>query len=231
VDALTARFSSASGGHGLVMPSSPAVVAFDVNETLFSLAPLAEQLPDATLPLWFARVLRDGFALAATNDYATFSELATTHLRGLVDDPKAVLSAFAELDAHPDVRPAFERLRAAGVRIVTLTVGAAELTEQNLQRNGLRGHVERCLSADAVKRWKPHPEPYRHAAAVCGVDPGRMALVAVHSWDTHGAKRAGLTTGWCSRLEGDFVQGFAEPDVSGDDLVEVVTGLLALGGE
>ncbi len=47
--------------------------------------------------------------------------------------------------------------------------------------------------------------------------------------DVHGARRAGLLTGWASRLEGRFPQVFDRPDVSGRDLVEVVEGLMGLG--
>jgi 2-haloacid dehalogenase len=52
--------------------------------------------------------------------------------------------------------------------------------------------------------------------------------VAVHSWDVHGARQAGLLTGWASRLEGQFPAIFDRPAVIGADLVEVVEGLLAL---
>jgi 2-haloacid dehalogenase len=52
--------------------------------------------------------------------------------------------------------------------------------------------------------------------------------VAVHAWDCHGAKRAGLTTGWASRLEGRYGSLFASADVTGADLTEVAGGLLAL---
>ena len=55
-----------------------------------------------------------------------------------------------------------------------------------------------------------------------------MALVAVHAWDCHGAKRAGALAGWCSRLEGEPGDVFRPADVRGDDLVEVAEGLLAL---
>lgn len=206
----------------------PLAVAFDVNETLVSLDTFAAELPDGALPTWFARVLRDGFALAATGDYATFRDLALVHLEGLVDDPEAALGRFGELDAHPDAAPALATLADAGMPAVTLTVGAAELSERLLKRNGLRDRVRQCLSADTVGRWKPHPQPYLHAAEVCGVEPGRLALVAVHSWDIHGANRAGLVTGWCSRLEGRFLPPFSPPDVRGDDLVAVVDRLLAL---
>lgn len=213
------------------------VVAFDVNETMFALEGLrpaftAAGLDPAQVPLWFARLLRDGFALAAMGRYAPFAELAGHTLRGLapdrVDDAAVtgVLGAFRELDPHPDVRPALHALRAAGVPAVTLSNGSAELVEGLLARAGLAGLVDRCLSVDAVRRWKPAPEPYLYAAAELGVDPPQLALVAAHPWDCAGARAAGLRAGWVNRAGGAWPAGFAPPDVTGVDLPAVVTGLL-----
>jgi 2-haloacid dehalogenase len=84
------------------------------------------------------------------------------------------------------------------------------------------------ISIDEVQAWKPAPAPYLHAAEVLGVEPPRLALVAVHSWDIHGAHRAGLVTGWASRREGVFPATFDPPDVTGADLVEVADRLLDL---
>ena len=69
---------------------------------------------------------------------------------------------------------------------------------------------------------------YLYAAEVMGVAPGQMALVAAHDWDCHGAKRAGLITGWVSRKSGGFGAPFAPPDVTGEDLTEVAAELLDL---
>jgi 2-haloacid dehalogenase len=219
------------------MPA-PQVVVFDVNETLFDLAGLDPRFADVGLDpalraLWFARTLRDGFALAAAGDYRPFREVATATMRGLPgadslgeDAVGAVLDGFAELEPHPDVEPALRALRAAGVRVVTLSVGSAELNRRQLDRAGLGDLVERTLSADGVRRWKPAPEPYRYAAAECGVPVDRMALVAVHSWDTHGATRAGLRAAWVSRLEGRRPESFGTPAVCADDLEDAVAQLL-----
>nr|WP_254925633.1 MULTISPECIES: hypothetical protein [unclassified Rhodococcus (in: high G+C Gram-positive bacteria)] len=48
----------------------PRVIVFDVNETLSDMSPLSERFADVGAPnelasLWFASVLRDGFALTA----------------------------------------------------------------------------------------------------------------------------------------------------------------------
>ena len=65
------------------------------------------------------------------------------------------------LPAHPDVRPALERLRAAGVRLATLTNSTAEVAEAQLEFAGIRDLFEASLSADTVGRLKPAPQPYR----------------------------------------------------------------------
>jgi 2-haloacid dehalogenase len=221
-------------------PRRPAAVAFDVNETLFGLGPVGERMaargmPGGSLDLWFARTLRNGFALAASGTYRPFREVAAATLRGLLldrDDVEEVsddvLGAFAELEPHPDVASALQRLADAGIPAVTLTVGASAISEGLLERHGLRDLVRECLSSDDVEVWKPLAAPYEHAARTLGVPADRLALVAVHAWDIHGARRAGLVTGWASRLEGTFPEVFDPPDVTGPDLVTVIDGLLAL---
>jgi len=213
------------------------VVAFDVNETLFSLERLRPAFTEVGLdpglvPLWFARVLRDGFALTAVGEFAAFADVAAETLRGLdpsgIDDAAVatVLGAFGELEPHPDAEPALVLLRNAGVRVVTLTNGSAELVGRLLVRAGLGRYVERSLSVDSVRRWKPAPQVYLYAAEATGVAPGQVALVAAHAWDCDGARRAGLRTGWVARSERRRPQFFLAPDVEGDELPDVAARLL-----
>ena len=219
------------------MSRRPAVVAFDVMETLASLEPLRARLtetgqPPGLLEAWYTRTLRDGMALSATGDYAGFTEVADAALRGLThytisDDQVAyVMAGFDELPAFPDALPAVTQLAEAGLRVACLTNGSASFTSSFVERAGLR--VDRIISVGEVYRWKPASVVYLYAAEVLGVSPDRLALVAAHDWDCHGAKRAGLTTGWVSRKAGGFGVPFAPPDVRGEDLTEVAAKLLAL---
>jgi 2-haloacid dehalogenase len=197
------------------MASFPAVVVFDVIETLMPLEPLRGRisrlgLPAYLLELWFTRTLRDGMALAATGDYAPFGEVAALALRSVsgyqVDEAGIgdVLAGLSELPAHPDVLPAAALLAAAGARLGCLTNGNAALTGAFVQRTGLGDYIERVISVEEVRTWKPPAAVYRHAAAVFGAEPGMVALVAAHACDCHGAHRAGLVTGWVSRLEREY---------------------------
>ena len=221
------------------MSRRPAVVAFDVIETLMSLEPLRARLtdigqPPGLLEAWYTRTLRDGMALSATGDYVPFSEVAEAALRGLthytVSDEQVslVMAGFAELPAFPDAAPALTQLTDAGVRVACLTNGSAFLASSFVNRTGLGSLVDRVISVEEVYRWKPAGVVYLYAASVLDVPTDRLALVAAHDWDCHGAKRAGLTTGWVSRKAGGFGAPFAAPDVAGEDLTEVAAKLLAL---
>lgn len=232
------RSDSLTAGMVTVMPERPLVIAFDVMETLFPLDPLGERLqaagqPPELLPLWFTRLLRDAFALTASGGYQPFAELALGALRAVADlleeTAQEVVSGFTTLAPHPKAAEAMRLAREGDIRVITLSNGSAQSTATLLERSGLDRHVEQVVSVEAMRRWKPAPEPYLHAATVCGVPPDRMALVAAHAWDTHGAHRAGLQTGWISRFESRWSEAFDPPDVTGPDLVAVVRALLALG--
>jgi 2-haloacid dehalogenase len=221
------------------MTYRPAVVAFDVIETLMSIEPLRERLtaagqPPHLLEAWYTRTLRDGMALSATGDYVAFTDVAESALRGLTnyslgDEQVAqIMAGFAELPAFPDAVPAITALTEAGVRVACLTNGSAYLASSFVNRSGLGALVDRVITVGEVFRWKPAGVVYRYAAEVMDVPAERMALVAAHDWDCHGAKRAGLTTGWVSRKSGGYGAPFAPPDVVGDDLTEVVSKLLSL---
>jgi len=226
------------------MSARPTVVAFDVNETLSDMEPLRARFvdigaPEHLLEPWFAATLRDGIALAAAGAFADFSDVAADTLRtalSSVDDLRRdledavafVLAGFSELDVHTDVPEGVWRLHQAGVRLVTLTNGSVAMSEAMLDRAGVLDRFERRMSVGEVRRWKPAAEPYLYAAAQCGVSVEQMALIAVHPWDTDGAKRAGFITGWLNRKGQPYPQCFREPDVTGPHLPAVADALLAL---
>jgi 2-haloacid dehalogenase len=136
------------------------------------------------LELWFTRTLRDGFALAAAGDYAPFGDVATQALR-VVSGYQAgesaiagILAGLTELSACPDVEPAVRMLAGAGMRLACLTNGSAAVTSAFVERAGLAGYIEWVISVEEAGTWKPPARVYQHAAAVLGVKPAELALVA-----------------------------------------------------
>jgi 2-haloacid dehalogenase len=215
------------------------VHVFDVNETLLDLAaldPFFERTfgEPAARREWFAQML--GLALTATitGEYRPFGEHAIAALemlgarRGVAvgdDERAAVREGMTSLPAHPDVRPALERLRSDGVRLATLTNSTLEVAEAQLAFAGIRDLFEASLSADSVRRLKPAPEPYRHAASELGVPIGEVLLVAAHAWDVAGAMAAGARAAFVARPGMVPDPRGREPDLVVADLSELADRL------
>lgn len=220
------------------------LVVLDVNETLFGLDPVASAfasagLDPAHLELWFARVLRDGFAVGLAGGLATFPDLARHHVRVLaeqrglvVDDVQvdAVIAGFERVEAHPDVADGLRRARDAGVATVALTNGTVAVTEGFLERAGLREMVDRVVDVTTAGRWKPAPEPYREVLATAGVPAGQAGMVAAHPWDIGGAMAVGMAGGYVDRHQVSWPAYIAPPTVQGPGVDSVVEALLAGGG-
>ncbi|MBC3191509.1 haloacid dehalogenase type II [Pseudonocardia sp. C8] len=199
-------------------------VVFDVNETLSDLTPLHRRFgeigaPDWSGPYWFATTLREGIALAAGGELRPFAEIGRETAAQLLRrlgvrwaDARAreLLEAFLELPVHPDVHDGVAALRAAGLRLVTLSNGATAVAEKLLSDHGLRGQFDAVLSVEDAGLWKPARAPYEYALRTCGVAASEAVMVAVHPWDLHGAGRVGMATAWLDRA-GETWPGHLDP--------------------
>ncbi|MGX5714924.1 haloacid dehalogenase type II [Arthrobacter sp. MAHUQ-56] len=208
--------------------AEPLVIVFDVNETLSDMAPLGEAFAQAGAPralakLWFATLLRDGFALAASGGKAPFATIGADALRALLGAEgvagnldtavERILAAMQNLSLHADVPEGVRALAAAGHRLVTLTNGSTANSEKLLVAGGIRDKFELLLSVEDAAAWKPAKAAYDYAAAAAQADPAGMLLVAVHPWDIHGAAKAGLRTAWINRTGARYPSYFQAPDI------------------
>ncbi|MBT2565324.1 haloacid dehalogenase type II [Arthrobacter sp. ISL-85] len=222
--------------------AEPLVIVFDVNETLSDMAPLGDAFVQSGAPrelanLWFATLLRDGFALAASGDKESFATIGADALRTLLGAEgisgnldtavERVMAAMKSLPLHPDVPAGVRALAAAGHRLVTLTNGAAANADKLLVAGGIRDEFELLLSVEDAPAWKPAKAAYEYAGASAGTDPSGMLLVAVHPWDIHGAARAGLRTAWINRTGSRYPSYFQSPDIAIAALTELPAALAA----
>ncbi|GAB3557756.1 haloacid dehalogenase type II [Arthrobacter alkaliphilus] len=218
----------------------PSLIVFDVNETLSDMSPMGQRFVDVGAPapaakLWFATLLRDGFALTAAGENGSFAGIGSEALRGLFAgmdlnrDAEAavehVMAGFSGLGLHPDVVAGVQALHAAGHRLATLTNGSTQVAEKLFTDAGIRDKFELLLSVEDAPAWKPGRQSYEYAASACGAGPEEMLLVAVHPWDIHGASRAGLATAWINRTGGPYPNYFQAPDYTVPTLTDLVPAL------
>jgi 2-haloacid dehalogenase len=212
-------------------------VAFDAMGTLFRLRPLRDRLrglgaPDPALEAWFGRLLHSAASLTLAGDFRPFAELAETSLRtalaqqGLEESRTAeVLEGFAELPPYEDAENALAKASEAGLTVALLTNGGEANTRRLLERAGLDRYVHAAISVDEVRKYKPAPEPYQHAANRLGFEPSDVCLIAAHGWDVLGARNAGLQGVWINRLERRWPFPVPEP-ARAPGLVEAVALVL-----
>jgi 2-haloacid dehalogenase len=216
------------------------VCVFDVNETLLDLGALDPHFErvfgDAGVRrAWFLQLLQSALVATVTGVYSDFGTVGAAALEMVAEregvdlpeeDKQEILGGMRELPPHPEVEESLERLREAGLRMATLTNSTQQVAEAQMENSGLRGYFEQTLSADAVKRLKPAPEPYRMAAESLGVEMGQVRLIAAHSWDVAGALRAGCAAAFVAR-PGMVLDPLVErPEVVGVDLRELADRIL-----
>jgi 2-haloacid dehalogenase len=221
----------------------PRVIAFDVNETLLDLKAMDAQFERVFRTAgvrqeWFKQVLQSALLTTILDAYADFGAVGAAALEMAAavhdvplteDDRKAILGAMRELPPHPEAPDSLRRLHEAGLRLCALTNSTQVVAEEQLEHAGLVRYFERILSVDPVRRLKPHAAVYQMAARECGVEPGGLRLVAVHSWDIAGALRAGCAAAFVARPGMVLDPLFGQPDIVGADLAAVAD--LILGGE
>jgi len=222
------------------MSPAPSVIVFDVNETLSDMSPMTQRFADVGAPehlarLWFATLLRDGFALTAAGASRPFAELGVGALRTVLHgvdlnrDLTAavdhVMDGFSHLAVHPDVPDGVRALRHSGRRLVTLSNGSAQVAERLLAAAGIRDQFETLLSVEDAGVWKPAGAAYEYAARTCGTELPDMLLVAVHPWDIDGAARAGMTTAWINRGDTPYADCCTPPSRTASGLTDLARQL------
>jgi 2-haloacid dehalogenase len=215
------------------------VVLFDVFETMLQVGALGSRFVDVGRPsheweLFFARTLRDGMALTLAGGVRPFAEVARAALRTTTGHTLSeealdhVLAGFRTLPPHDDVEPALIALARARIPAYAFTHGTGPVACDALDGAELRTYLRGVLTCEDIHSFKPPARVYRWACQQVDAPVERVALVAAHSWDVHGAVRAGLVGGLATRLEGAVPDVVTRPHVAAPRLDAVVERLLAL---
>jgi 2-haloacid dehalogenase len=212
------------------IPDRPALLLFDINETLLDLSPLRasiERILPGGAELWFTTMLHHATAMSLAGRFAPFPEVGAATLRmlaegrGIALSPRQAQLAIApitRLPAHPDVAPALARLRARGLKLAALSNSTTAGLRAQLAHAGLAPLFDAQFSVQDFGVYKPHPGVYLGAVARMRVAPGQAMLVAAHGWDTAGAGWAGLRTAFVCRGRQRPFPLAGEPDLTVRDL-------------
>lgn len=221
------------------MEKKPELLIFDVNETLLDMAPIKKAInqelkSEQASALWFSKLLYYSLAESVTGDYRDFGEIGAATLKMTAqllsreiseERIKEILGKMKNLEPHPEVKQGLQDLKDTGLKMVVLTNGGQKTVDEQLDYAGLTQFFDKKYSVEAVKKFKPHSDPYNHVLEQENTAPASAFMIAAHGWDILGASRAGLQTGFISR-PGKFQYPHEKADYSGEDLVQLVKSFL-----
>ena len=219
-------------------------IVFDSNETLLDLAALDPEFKRIfgraeARKQWFKQLLELFLTATIVDEYRSFERLADSALEMVAewsgvelgkDDKARVHAAMLELPPHPDVTVALQRLKSAGLHLAVLTNSTKKSVRAQMKHGHLEKYFDEIFSADDVKRYKPAPEAYEHAARKLDVKTGEMRLVAAHAWDISGALAVGCKAAFVQRAEKALDSAGPQPDVRGATLGEVAEAIIQRDG-
>ncbi|MGB8404361.1 MAG: haloacid dehalogenase type II [Mycobacterium sp.] len=222
--------------------SRPAVLVFDVNETLIDIESLGVHFDrifgdPAVVREWFGQLVTYSMTATLSSCYVDFFALGRAVLHMVADihgvhvaadDLDALATGMRTMPAHPDVEAGLSALRANGYRLVTLT-NSPHLpgVATPLDNAGLAHHFEQQFTVDQLRLFKPATALYLDVARQLEVPTGACMMVAAHVWDTIGAQSAGFGGALITR-PGNAplpVDGLSQPDLIAADLVDLAAQL------
>ena len=153
-------------------------------------------------------------------------------ITGLSEAEKETLNrVWHRLYPWPDARDGLARLRQRFI-VATLSNGNVALLTNMAKYADLRWDC--ILSSELAGHYKPDPEVYLTAAALLGLQPDQVMMVAAHNEDLRAARAVGFRTAFVYRTEeyGPHQTTDLEPDPSVDvvarDFIDLADQLVGI---
>jgi FMN hydrolase / 5-amino-6-(5-phospho-D-ribitylamino)uracil phosphatase len=227
--------------------TEPAVVSFDLDETLWEFMPMMDGALLRTIARLEERVpglsgsltvdVLHAYRAALDGEAGTYEELRMESFRraladrGVVEDglPRWMVDVWmAErvftVELHPDVEPEMDLLASAGHVLGAITNGNFPV-----EKLGVARRFAFVVHAERVGELKPAAAPFLHATELAGGQPERWVHVGDDlDTDIAGAQACGMKAVWINRSGRELPEGYA-PDAelpSLDGLAELVARLV-----
>ena len=194
---------------------STTVLGLDVYGTLIDTTAIGEEV-ERLVPgrgfafalAWRQKQLEYTFRRAAMKAYRDFDACTAAALEYTAaafgapltaDQKRHLMDGYRRLPAFPDVVPALNDLREAGVRLLAFSNGVAQSVHDVLRNAGIRDRFEDIVSVDEVRTFKPDPVVYLHYVRRACASCSDCWLVSANAFDVIGAMSAGMSAVWVQR--------------------------------
>lgn len=227
--------------HGYAATTSFKAVAFDyfvIFDPNSILPTVEEVVPGKALEFtrtWRTKQFEYGFLRSITNQHADFFEVTgdaldytAAAMQVRLDDAARtrLLNAYLNLQPWPDARAGLARLKAAGIRIITIANFSPRMLRANAEHAGITDHFDELLSTARNGTYKPSPNAYALGMETLGLEKEEIVFAAFGGWDAYGAKSFGYPTYWVNRFQLPPEQLGSTPDGTSHDMAGLLQFVL-----
>jgi 2-haloacid dehalogenase len=216
------------------------IILFDINETVLNLSILKPKFKvifgdESVMATWFSMLLHSSTVCIMTDVKTDFATLAGTMLYSIAarmnikltetmrDD---ILSGFASLPPHNDIKPALAQLKSTGFRTVAFSNSSLNLISTQMINSGLIDYFDDIISVEETGSFKPDPNVYKFAAKQLNQPLESLRLVATHDWDTHGALSVGMRAAYINRSGAIYHPLYRQPDIYATTMGDIVNQII-----
>ncbi len=163
---------------------------------------------DAVSATWRDKQLQYSWLRSLMGAYVPFWQVTREALdyafamHGVENDvlAEALMGAYLELDAYPEVKSTLETLRGQGFKLAILSNGSREMLAAAVANAGLGPVFYAVLSVEAVGIFKPHASVYQLGCDSLGVTADEICFLSSNAWDVCGAANFGFQVAWINRF-------------------------------
>ena len=159
--------------------------------------------------MWRTKQFENCFLRSITNRHADFFKVTEDALiytaeamkLDLTDDKRRrLLNAYLTLTPWPDAVDALRKLKASGVRIITISNFSERMLRANADHAGITDLFDTLLSTEVNGTYKPEPRAYELGMKQLGFKKEEIVFAAFGGWDAYGGKNFGYPTYWVNRF-------------------------------
>lgn len=158
---------------------------------------------------WRSKQFEYGFLRSITAHHEDFFKVTGAALdytaEGMNIKPTAeqrerLLNAYLNLKPWPDAVAALQKLKASGLRIITIANFSKAMLEANAKNAGIEKLFDELLSTEVNGTYKPDPKAYALGMEHLKLQKNEIVFAAFGGWDAFGAKSFGYSTYWVNRF-------------------------------
>jgi 2-haloacid dehalogenase len=117
------------------------------------------------------------------------------------DQRERLLKAYLTLKPWPDAVAALKKMKASGLRIITIANFSKVMLEANARNAGIETLFDELLSTEVNGTYKPDPKAYALGMSRLKLKKNEIVFAAFGGWDAFGAKSFGYPTFWVNRFK------------------------------